>query len=260
MSIEYKYELSRGGVWFGSLKGSSSRHGNELHPYHEIIFFLGASGKILCEQFEAGLTDNSLFVIPANTYHRVIIEDEEEYKRLLIHFRDIEGLTDTPLFGSGVPRYIKHLPEDVLFLLKKITDNLAFADKPRANLIYGAFMMLLSEIEPLEGSHSSKRSDADSELLKKCIDHIDKNPRADLSASSIARAVGISESSLYYLFKRNLGISLHKYITEKRISYAHSKIRDGALPTKIYRECGYNDYASFYKAYRKLLGRSPSEK
>jgi AraC-like DNA-binding protein len=55
-----------------------------------------------------------------------------------------------------------------------------------------------------------------------------------------------------------LGISVHRYITEKRMMHAFSKIKDGALPTKIYTECGYNDYATFYKAYVKIFGKAPS--
>jgi len=259
MSIEYKHELDYRGVWFGHLKGSSFRRGNEIHPYHEIIWFLKARGKILCEQFEAELCDNSLLVIPANSYHQVMIDDQEGYTRLLMNFYGVDELTDTPTLGSGRIKYIDRLSEDAVFLLKKITDNIKCADQVKQKLVYGAFVMLLSEIEAAEGFSHSARGDAERELLGRCLAYIDENFGGKLSAANIARVVGISESSLYSLFKRNLGISLHRYITEKRIMYAHTKIKEGALPTKIYPECGYNDYATFYKAYVKLFGKAPSD-
>ena len=258
MSIEFKNELNYKDAWFAHLKGSSSRRGNEIHPYHEIIYFLRVKGKILCEQFEAELCDNSLLVIPANTYHQVVIDDQEGYTRLLMNFGDIDGLTDMPTLGSGKNKYIPRLSEDIVFLLKKIIDNLKDTDEIKSRLIFGAFMMLLSEIESAEFLSHSQKSGAEREVLARCLEHIDANFGARLSAANIARAVGISESSLYSLFKKNLGISIHRYITEKRIMYAHTRIREGALPTKIYRECGYNDYATFYKAYVKLLGKAPS--
>lgn len=258
MGIEFKNELNYRGVWFAHLKGRSSRHGNEIHPYHEIIYFLRVKGKILCEQFEAELCDNSLLVIPANTYHQVVIDDQEGYTRLLMNFGDIDGSTDMPTLESGKNKYIPRLSEDIVFLLKKIIDNLKDTDEIKSRLIFGAFMMLLSEIESAESFSHSQKSSADRELLKRCLDHIEGNFKAKLSAANIARAVGISESSLYSLFKKNLGTSIHRYITEKRIMYAHTRIKEGALPTKIYAECGYNDYATFYKAYVKLLGKAPS--
>jgi AraC-like DNA-binding protein len=129
----------------------------------------------------------------------------------------------------------------------------------KKNLIFGAFIMLLSEIECAKVFSHSVTNSTDRMLLKKCLDHIDGKFKEKISAPAIARAVGISESSLYSLFKKSLGISVHRYITEKRIMYAHEKIKDGALPTKIYPECGYNDYATFYKAYVSFFGKSPSE-
>ena len=259
MSIEFKNELDYNGVWFGHLKGSSFRKGNEIHPYHEIIYFLKVKGKILCEQFEAELTDNSLLVIPKNTYHQVIIDDQEGYTRLLMNFNDIDNLTDTPMLNSGKIHYIDRSSEDIAFLLKKIIDNLKNTEEVKKNLVYGAFMMLLSELESTEIFSKYSKSSANRVLLKKCLDYIDANFRERLSASDIVQAVNISESSLYSLFKKNLGISLHRYITEKRVMYAHTKIKEGSLPTKIYPDCGYNDYATFYKAYVKFFGKSPSE-
>lgn len=260
MSITLKNELNHRGVWFAHLKGSSFRIGNEIHPYHEIIYFQKVKGKFLCEQFEAELLDNSLLVIPKNTYHQVIIDDQEGYTRLLLNFRDIEGLTDIDSLQSGKIKVLHPLPQDIDFLIKKIIDNLKCAQDKKKNPVFGAFMMLLSEIEDAEGvSHSAKFSES-RELLKKCLDYIDCNFGSKISGKSIAVFVNISESTLYSLFKNCLGITLHKYITEKRIMYAHTKIKDGALPTKIYPECGYNDYATFYKAYVKFFGKAPSLK
>jgi len=258
MSITLRNELEYKGVRFAHLKGDSFMKGNEIHPYHEIICFLKVKGKFLCEQFEFPLSDNSMFVIPKNTYHQVIIDDQKEYTRFLIHFPDIEALTDIPSLETGKIKVLHPLQKDTDFLIKKIIDNLKNTQEQKKNPVFGAFMMLLSEIEDAEGVYHTAKFSANRELLKKCLDYIDSNFGSKLSAKSIAMFVNISESSLYSLFKNCLGITLHKYITEKRIMYAHSKIKDGALPTKIYPECGYNDYATFYKAYVKIFGKAPS--
>ena len=69
----------------------------------------------------------------------------------------------------------------------------------------------------------------------------------------------MSESAFAHLFKKELGMPPHKYIEEKRLYYAKHLISKGEKPSKIYSECGWSDYSSFYKAFRKMFGISPSE-
>ena len=259
MSITFKNELNHRGVWFAHLKGSSFRIGNEIHPYHEIIYFQKVKGKFLCEQFETELSNNSVIVIPKNTYHQVIIDDQEEYTRLLINFPDLDSLTDIKCLEAGKIKIINPLIKDIEFIYNKMISSLASTGKNKQNMIFGCFMMLLSEIENADCFMPSYQNNRSRELIKQCLSYIDKNFCSELSVNSIAKAINVSDSTLYLLFKKNLGITIHRYITEKRIMYAHEKIKDGALPTKIYPECGYNDYATFYKAYVSFFGKSPSE-
>ena len=71
--------------------------------------------------------------------------------------------------------------------------------------------------------------------------------------------MNVSEATLFKCFKKNLGISVYKYILEKRLLMAHKLIRSNKNPTKIYLECGYTDYPAFYKGYVKMFGHSPSK-
>jgi cupin superfamily acireductone dioxygenase involved in methionine salvage len=69
-------------------RGESIRRGNEIHPYHEILFFLDGGGKMLTEEFERSLEREALCIIPKNTYHRFQIQDENRYTRLVLSFDD----------------------------------------------------------------------------------------------------------------------------------------------------------------------------
>nr|MBQ4319131.1 AraC family transcriptional regulator [Clostridia bacterium] len=69
----------------------------------------------------------------------------------------------------------------------------------------------------------------------------------------------VSESTLFRTFRKELGITLHRYITEKRLSYARKLIMDNENPTNIFLDCGYGDYSSFYRAYSKMFGHPPSD-
>ena len=56
-----------------------------------------------------------------------------------------------------------------------------------------------------------------------------------------------------------MGISLMKYIRQKRLLMARHLLEKGERPLSIYSKCGFSDYTTFYKAYVKYFGKAPSE-
>ena len=56
-----------------------------------------------------------------------------------------------------------------------------------------------------------------------------------------------------------MGISLMKYIHNKRLLLAQERIRAGGKPTEVYALCGYKDYATFFRAYTKYFDKNPSD-
>ena len=60
------------------------------------------------------------------------------------------------------------------------------------------------------------------------------------------------------VFKKYNGISLWDYITIKRVERAIELIRTTEMTRlQIAAECGFQSPANFYKAFRRITGRSP---
>lgn len=59
--------------------------------------------------------------------------------------------------------------------------------------------------------------------------------------------------------RTNLKLRLKNTFLEKRLIMAQNMLIMGNKPTKVYEECGFNDYTAFYKNYIKFFGRSPSK-
>ena len=89
--------------------------------------------------------------------------------------------------------------------------------------------------------------------------HINKNLSEIKSVESVCKSLYITKRYLHYLFKRNLGITPKKYITEKRLILARKEILGGRAPTEAYRIAGFTDYTSFYRNYKAHYGHAPSE-
>ena len=76
----------------------------------------------------------------------------------------------------------------------------------------------------------------------------------------MAHRLSVSVSTLTQTFKKDMNISIYQYILRKKLILAQQKIQDGESVTSAAIQCGFNDYSSFYKQYKKMFGVMPSEK
>ena len=75
----------------------------------------------------------------------------------------------------------------------------------------------------------------------------------------LARRFTVSKFYMCRSFKEHNGISIHGYLTRKRIMIAKSMIEGGTPAVVAAAEVGFGDYSAFFRAYRRIVGHSPRE-
>ena len=90
------------------------------------------------------------------------------------------------------------------------------------------------------------------------LNYINSNLENDLSIDTIASEFFISKYYLMRKFKNQIGSSIHNYVVQKRLILARSLISDGLSMSSVCSSCGFNDYSSFVRAFKKVYGVSPS--
>ena len=212
----------------------------------------------LSERFEKVLEEGTLVIIPKETYHKFQIESPNEYTRLVFNFPDIAEIKDIMDEVLCDIKIIENISTNIRYLVNRSIEILNGEEENRKKpLLYASLYMLLAELNVGGVDAFTPVMRESDQLISKCIRYIDQHFAKDISVEKLALEMRTSVSTLRSCFKRYLGISVYKYITEKRLIHAHRQIVNGASPTKIYNDCGYRDYPTFYKAYVKMFGHAP---
>jgi len=98
-------------------------------------------------------------------------------------------------------------------------------------------------------------------FIERAIDFINES-YADplLSNAVISEHVGISTNHLSHLFKKQLGISVQKYVTHTRIEIAKRKIIEGKYTlTEIAEAAGFSSIHLFSRSFKVTVGITPSK-
>ena len=102
-------------------------------------------------------------------------------------------------------------------------------------------------------------SHIEDDIIKKTINYINKNLSKELSLEIIANALYCSKASLNRNFREIMGCTVWEYVIRRRIYSARQRLFLGDNVTEAYEKSGFGDYSSFFRAYKKTVGVSPSE-
>ena len=56
-----------------------------------------------------------------------------------------------------------------------------------------------------------------------------------------------------------MGVSFYRYVTQRRLIAAKILIEKGILLEEVSRQTGFQDYSSFYRAFKNEYGISPRQ-
>ena len=98
-----------------------------------------------------------------------------------------------------------------------------------------------------------------SPILMKALAYINENLFTVTGVDEVAKALYISPSYLFYLFRKSMHQTPKKYILDKRLLAAQRMLRSGMSPTAVYKECGFKEYTTFFRGYSAFFGHAPSK-
>ena len=96
-------------------------------------------------------------------------------------------------------------------------------------------------------------------LLDQIIHYVEAHLSDRITVADIAARFWVSPSSFSQLFKKKMGISFYRYVTQRRLLESKLLIKAGMPMEQVSISVGFQDYSSFYRAFKAEFGQSPAQ-
>ena len=133
-----------------------------------------------------------------------------------------------------------------------------YAKKLHHEISFLEFMIQLNRATLNQRTQYLPTSSGNQKMVE-IIDYLNQNLTSDMSVDTIAGKFYISRYHLMHSFKKETGYTIGNYITTKRLLLAKSLITSGQSISDACFNCGFKNYSTFSRAYKKAFGQCPSQ-
>ncbi len=235
------------------------------HGHFELLIFLSGDITYLVEGNSYTPRPWDVLVFGIAETHKVAVHSDTPYERVVIQ-------ADSGMFSELFPKEVLFAPfrehplgHNNLFRPRDFTDN--FWQSCVRRLIEAApedriasMSLILQILNELRMAFSKRQNEqGEASAASRIVHYINEHITEPLSTREMAKQFFISRTALYTLFREATGSGIHDYINVKRLIMAQALLRRGEKPTEVSGRCGFRDYTTFFRAYKKLFGASPKD-
>lgn len=239
------------------------------HTFHKIIFLLAGKTGYAVEGERYDLQPGDFVVVGRGSIHRPEVEQGTFYERMILYISP-EFLAGYRNADCDLEACFRRAQSDFHYVYRSSSDGrlrilLRELEQALRDREFGAellrqaiFLQLMVEINRTTASRCHITAAAGDSKIISILQYLNLHLTEQISIDELASRFYISKFHMMRRFKEQTGYTIHNYITEKRLLRARQLLQQGLPVTEACYQCGYQDYSTFSRAYRKCFGASPS--
>lgn len=244
-------------------------YGMHAHEIYEIFYLVSGIGEFFVEGNKYPLTPGCILLIRSNEVHHCALTPAAPYERIILHFfpeiidsLDPEHTLLAPFIKRPLGQQNYYVPPATAGHRMKdcLNDIIGASDVPyqKRLAIQSNLFIILSEMNKLFQTGAKRPDNTNEQRITDIINYINDNLFEPLSVETLCQKFFISKAHLNSLFKQYTSSTVWRYIEIKRLIHAKEMIRTGTSATAASEQCGFVNYSTFFRAYKKQFGKSPT--
>lgn len=244
-------------------------HKLHTHERCEIFCVFRGNGFYVTEGVRHVFERGRIFLMRPGEMHLAELIGDEPRESLAFHFDPsiVDGIDperrlltpffDRPLGTNNVYDHSALASTEIYSLFQQMQE---IGNDNYENCAHCSALLLsvLSELKRLFDAKQYAQPNSKFSTIQSLVHYVNQNLTSDLSIDALCEKFHLSRAQLDRSFKHHTGSTVWAYITAKRLLLTKEYIADGMHATEAAAACGFQEYSTFFRAYRKKFGSSPT--
>lgn len=242
------------------------------HTFYEILSIRSSGGtEYLVDAQRYKLQKGDIIIVPPGVSHRPLMPEvlTEPYKRdvlwVSMDFLNtlMQTFPDKDVFQSSGTRLIRTAGSKWAYLADMIHRGVRESEQRKLGwemaVASNTAMLLVHFRRAILDKAANTMKAEKKEMMDKVLDHIEKHYREKLTLAEVAHKFYVSESTISQTFRKKMGVSFYRWVTQRRLIAAKTLIEEGRAMEQVAELVGFSDYSSFFRAFKQEYGISPRQ-
>lgn len=238
------------------------------HSFFEILYICSGSVQYLIGTERYRIQAGDVILVPPGISHRPLLGEDgsPSYRRYVLWLSPefVRSLTSYfPQEGFVFPRLLRTAGSKSNRILRLFQNGIRerTQEKPgcRAALYANTVTLMVEFYRMVADNQAQQPRSEKPQLLDQILTYVEENLASHITRADTARQFFVSESTISTIFRREMGISFYKLVTQRRLIASKNLIFSQEPLENIASKVGFSDYSSFYRAFKREYGISPRQ-
>lgn len=237
-----------------------------VHDFYELYMLLEGNVEFCVETAVYPIQPGDLLIVRPGEAHFARVDPSRPYDRMYFQFpakllkETLNEKLLTPFLDRPFGSYNHYTAGDIpIPILRGCMEQVFTSQGNTSQMRTLAYILpaLQAIFDCWERKDHTLQPEVQVTLPTKIVAYINQYLFDIRNPAELAKEFFISQSQLNRVFRSFTGSSVWEYIRLKRLFAAREMILSGKLPHTAATQCGFGEYSTFFRGYKKQFGHSP---